>query len=244
MSWITEALFPRHCPVCRQIVPFGEMIHRECIPLMKLADGPRCMRCGRSLRTDAEYCSRCGSGGRSQDGGVIGFDYGNEAVRELISRVKYHNERQYLDYPCRLMAEQYRETVAGFEADMIVPVPVHRSRRRRRGFNQAEEIARRLAEVWELPVEKKALKRVHKTQPQKELNAQARLSNLLGAFEADAKRLPPGCRVILADDIYTTGSTLEACTQVLKRAGAAAVFTAVLAGVAEDGREKSKEILR
>ena len=233
-SWIIEALFPARCPVCHEIVPFGEMIHRDCAPLIPLYEGLRCMRCGRALAAEAEYCRRCAGGSRSQEGGIIGYDYGNRAVRELISRVKYHNERQYLDYPCRQMALRYRETVERFDADMIVPVPVHRARRRKRGFNQAEEIARRFAQVWPVPVQKKALKRVHKTLPQKELNAESRLSNLLGAFTADERFLPAGCRVILVDDIYTTGSTLEACTRALLSAGAGAVFTAALAGVMED----------
>ena len=235
MSWITEALFPRRCPVCREIVPWGSMIHGECVPFLEPEKGPRCMRCGRGLLTEGEYCRHCGPEGEKIFRGVIGYDYGNPAVRELIYRVKYHNERQYLDYPCREMAILYHRQISLFEPDFLVPVPIHPARRRKRGFNQAEEIAVRFGKVWGLPVRTRLLYRQRKTAPQKELGASARLSNLMGAFAADSAAMPEKARIVLVDDIYTTGSTVLSCAAALKKAGAEAVFTAVLAGGKDTG---------
>ena len=109
------------------------------------------------------------------------------------------------------------------KADVLVPVPVHPSRLRIRGFNQAEELAWRLSEKTGIPVDRSILKRSKKTAPQKSLDPSGRLKNLEQAFTAG--HIPPNIHsVILVDDIYTTGSTIEACTRVLKKAGMEHVY--------------------
>ena len=108
-------------------------------------------------------------------------------------------------------------------AQALVPVPVHPERMKTRGFNQAEELARRLSDGLGLPVETGILSRNKNTAPQKDLNPAQRLKNLEEAFSA--KRPRAGLTsVILVDDIYTTGSTVEACSRVLKRAGVSRVY--------------------
>jgi ComF family protein len=105
----------------------------------------------------------------------------------------------------------------------MVPVPVHASRRRRRGFNQAEELARRLSEKLGIPVDSHILIRTKKTVPQKNLNPAERLRNLEQAFSVAS--LPPRDKtILLIDDIYTTGATAEACAKILKEAGAEKVY--------------------
>ena len=97
------------------------------------------------------------------------------------------------------------------------------SRRRERGFNQAEELARRLSGPLGIPVNTSILKRTRKTAPQKSLDSGGRLKNLEQAFTASV--LPSGIKnIILVDDIYTTGSTIEACTRALRKAGAEHVY--------------------
>lgn len=188
------------------------------------------MKCGRLL-TDMkeEYCRDCREKHRSMVRGLTGYDYSEEWVREMIARVKYHNARQLLDEPCRLAAGTYRQVVKGWNCQCLVPVPVHRSRRKKRGFNQAEEIAGRLGAVWRLPVETGLLFRVKKTLPQKELDPLARMTNLMTAFQADQTIADRYQRVLLVDDIYTTGATAEACTRALIAAGIDAVYVFALA---------------
>ena len=126
-----------------------------------------------------------------------------------------------------LMLLELRKKI-GFD---LIAVHVHHglmSRRRKRGFNQAEEIADRLSAVWEIPVEKHLLFRKKKTAPQKELGESGRLENLVSAFEADAGCAKQYRSVILVDDILTTGATMEACARALKHAGIEHVYMAAL----------------
>ena len=111
--------------------------------------------------------------------------------------------------------------------DIILPVPVHPSRRRIRGFNQAEELARRLSEGLGIPYSAGILTRTRKTSPQKSLTPSERFKNLEQAFSA--RPLPKEVKtVLLIDDIYTTGATMEACARVLKKNGIQTVYFAVI----------------
>ena len=113
-----------------------------------------------------------------------------------------------------------RDRLLSMEAECLVPVPIHPARMRKRGFNQAELLARKLGDGLGLPVRTDLLFRCRNTEPQKELGPQGRLKNLEKAFTAaPAADGPVPERVILVDDIYTTGSTIEACSRALGRAG-------------------------
>ena len=111
-----------------------------------------------------------------------------------------------------------------WKCDCLIPIPLHPSRQKKRGFNQAEEIARRIGEDWSLPIDTKVLIRVKKTRPQKDLDSATRQKNLEDAFTADKKRAQAYKRVILVDDIYTTGSTMESCAKALLAAGVQHVY--------------------
>jgi ComF family protein len=143
----------------------------------------------------------------------------------MLSQVKYHLNRQLLDYPCLDFANRTVGIVRQWQAEALIPVPVHRSRLRERGYNQAAEIAKRLSEVWEIPVDDRYLLRTEKTAAQKTLGDSARFMNLLNAFavpeEAGRYRT-----VILVDDIYTTGTTVDTLAGVLLAGGARKVWSA------------------
>ncbi len=115
----------------------------------------------------------------------------------------------------------------GVDAKVLIPVPIHKNRYKSRGYNQAELIAKELEKIAKLPTQNRWLIRVKDTLPQKELSDKERRGNLLQAFRVNKKGLElnqiPKC-VILIDDIYTTGSTLEACAMALKEAGVQRVY--------------------
>ena len=186
-----------------------------------------------------EYCYDCSRHPRSFTCGMALLNY-NQAARDSMAAIKYKNRREYLDFYAAAMAARMTRRIRSWQAAALVPVPIHPARRRKRGYNQAEELARRLSRYWGIPVDNRLLVRTKKTMPQRTLNPSERLKNLQEAFEVDPGRggsvdgradrgdtsasasVPES--VILVDDIYTTGSTVEACTRVLKAAGVRRVY--------------------
>lgn len=169
-----------------------------------------------------EFCFDCVRHKRSFEFGRALLNY-DDVSGPSMARIKYHNKREYLDFYSQVMAARYETIISRMNADALIPIPIHRARYRKRGFNQAQVLAEKLGELLGIPVCPRALKRRKKTDPQKDLTAAQRLKNLEEAFEVG--ELPAGVRtVILIDDIYTTGSTIEACTRVLKKAGISQVY--------------------
>ncbi|MBQ6856422.1 MAG: ComF family protein [Lachnospiraceae bacterium] len=225
---ILDILFPRRCPVCGEIVkPAGGLICPPCFQKLSFVTGPVCKKCGKEIADGTmEFCEDCMAHRHTFESGVALLNY-DEIARKSMVQMKYNNKREYLDFYGEAMAIRYETVIRRMQVDVIVPVPVHRSRRRKRGFNQAELLAEILGKKLNIPVENNCLRRDRRTLPQKELSPTERLKNLTGAFRAET--LPKHMRrILLVDDIYTTGSTLEACARALKRAGAENVYFAVI----------------
>lgn len=219
-----DLLFPRRCPVCDGIVmPKGRLICPECVKKLSFVKDPVCKRCGKEvISADIEYCFDCVRHKRTFEYGRALVNY-DEIARSSMAKIKYKNKREYLDFYGEAICARYEKQIRRMEADVLVPVPVHPSRRRERGFNQAELLARRIGERLEIPVCPQMLVRNKKTVPQKGLDPAGRLKNLEEAFLA-GEPLKGVEGVILVDDIYTTGSTIEACTRALKKAGVKNVY--------------------
>jgi len=225
---ILDVLFPRRCPVCGEITgAAGSLICPSCFGKLSFIQSPVCKKCGKEITDEtAEFCEDCAAHRHAFEYGLALVNY-DEAARYSMTQIKYNNKREYLDFYGAAMAARYGKRIMGMHVDAIVPVPVHASRRRMRGFNQAEILADHLAERLHIPVMSGLLVRDKKTKPQKELSAADRLKNLSGAFSAGP--VPAGVKaVLLVDDIYTTGSTIEACSRVLKRAGIERVYFIVI----------------
>ena len=179
---------------------------------------PLCDQCGDALASwratsrEQARCPRCRRGGaqiaRSR---AIGLYDGS--LRAIVHALKYDGRRMLARPLGQRLAAAGADLLRG--ADIAVPVPLHRSRRRARGFNQAEEIARHLG----LPVVP-ALRRVRATSSQTDLPAARRHANVRGAVAVVRAARIHGSVVVLVDDVCTTGATLEACAQVLREAGA------------------------
>lgn len=225
-SILLDALFPRRCPVCGDIViPKGDSICPSCHKLLSYIKSPVCLKCGKEVMNPAiEYCFDCSRHPRSFEYGIAMLNY-NEAAAHSMAAVKYKNKREYLDFYAEEAAERCGPQLLSMQADCLVPVPVHPSRLKSRGFNQAQVLAEKLGKLLELPVCADLLKRNKKTEPQKELNPRERLRNLEEAFTVEEPQLEEEItRVILVDDIYTTGSTIEACARALGQAGIKKVY--------------------
>lgn len=222
---LIELLYPRRCPVCGHIVAAPEnLIHSACLKKLSIIKQPACKRCGKEVFSDAaEYCYDCIRRQRSFDAGAALLNY-NQAARRSMMAVKYNNRREYLDFYAEAMAIRFQSRVTVWNPKVLIPVPVHHSRKRQRGFNQAEELAHRLSLSFELPLETGLLLRNKKTLPQRELNPKERMENLLTAFDVRTTGCTMPETVLLIDDIFTTGSTIEVCSRVLKKAGVKHVF--------------------
>ena len=223
-----DALYPRRCPVCGEIVtPKGRLICPSCLLRLSPVKSPVCQKCGKEVWSEEiEYCPDCVKHRRSFARGMALFNYTEEAARSMAA-VKYKNKREYLDFYGAALAARYEKQIRRMHADVLVPVPVHPSRKRARGFNQAEVLAVCLEKRLGIPVGSGMLIRDKKTKPQKELSAADRLKNLSGAFRAGT--IPEGIKtVLLVDDIYTTGSTVEACARALRNAGVSRVYFVVI----------------
>lgn len=230
---VINLLYPRRCAICGEIVfPEASLIHPACISKISPIKSPSCKKCGKEVIGEyMEYCYDCSRHPRTFDGGMALLQY-NEAAKHSMAAVKYKNRREYLDFYAAAIDSRFRKKALRLGAHVLAPVPIHSSRRRMRGYNQAEELAVRLSERWGIPVDRDLLVRRKKTAPQRELNQAERLKNLQEAFTVNPKRFSGSVgipeSVILIDDIYTTGSTIEACTRALRKAGVKRVYFVVI----------------
>lgn len=205
------------------MLPKGDLICPDCVKKLSFVKQPVCKKCGKEITSaEQEYCLDCTKHKRTFQYGRALVNYDDTAKRSMAA-IKYRNKREYLDFYAEAICLRYGKWISRLNADALVPVPVHPSRRRTRGFNQAELLADRISERLGIPVCPDMLVRRKKTAPQKQLNPKERLHNLEEAFAAGD--VPPRVkRVILVDDIYTTGSTIEACARALLRAGVENVY--------------------
>ncbi len=226
---ILDLLFPRRCPICGQIiVPKEDLICPGCVKKLSWVRGPVCKCCGKEIISGTvEYCPDCAAHPRSFSHGMALLNY-NEISAPSLAMIKYHNRREYLDFYAKAAYRKYGENIARLGPDLIIPVPVHNSRLKKRGFNQTEEFGKCLSRYVKIPMSSAFLTRSKKTAPQKNLGPALRLKNLEQAF--CCKKMPSRVKkVLLIDDIYTTGSTAEACARALKKAGIQQVYLLVIA---------------
>lgn len=224
---LTQLLYPLRCPVCDGIViPAGEKICLECLNKLKLLTPPWCMKCGKKLALEGEFCSDCRRKEHRFARGRALYEY--ESAAPAIYRFKYGGRREYADF----FGEQTAEYLGGFIRDVgpdaLIPIPLHRRRKIERGYNQAQLLAERTGKYLGVPVRSDILVRKKNTSPLKYQNPEERQNNLKKAFniaQNDVKLK----RVILVDDIYTTGSTMDEAAWTLREGGVEDVFFIALA---------------
>ena len=212
---ILELLDPVRCPVCHEILKGKNGICPECRKRLHYIKEPKCKKCGKQIeKAEQEYCRDCTRFGHSFDRGAAVFAY-DDIMRRSISMFKYHNRREYAKVYAVEMYRQCRHFLKQAAPEVILPVPVHPLKKRERGFNQAELVAKELGELMNIPVDTKYLFRKEKTTPQKELTRQQRKANLRQAFDVQ-KKGKYYQRVLLIDDIYTTGATIDGISEILR----------------------------
>lgn len=239
MKWLS-ILYPRRCPICGEIVtPRGNLICKPCLAGLKYIHEPSCVRCGRQLTNpEDEFCSECeGRSFRYQRGFAV-WQY-DTAMRESLGAFKYHSRKEYADFYIAEAIRLYGRRILEQGPEVLVPVPIHSKKRRMRGFNQAECLAKKLGRGLGIPVDTNLLMRSRNTVPLKELGARERARELKNAFSVSNPGNVVYRNVMLVDDIYTTGSTMEACAGELRRAGVEKVtFLCIAIGAARGKRNR------
>jgi ComF family protein len=230
-----DVILPPGCHICHSHIPDAGRLHicPTCSERLPLVSSPLCILCGIPFAgTGGDHrCGACLTHPPHYDAARAQYLY-EGAIRDLIHAFKYNQQTQ-LRYPLALLA---LEGVEGFAAahvpHIIVPVPLHSSRLRQRGFNQAVLLGRVISKRLALPMAPDALTRTRPTEPQVELSAAERRLNVKGAFTAGNTSTVADKRILLLDDVMTTGSTMDECAKELKKAGAKAVFAATVARTA------------
>lgn len=204
----------------------------DCLGQVKPVQIPFCERCGDPVSGEisGEYeCSWCRQTGPA-------FDWARSAVRLLgpargcLRRFKYHGSTWVLGDLVRWLTAAWRLAPVGMRAvDAIVPVPLYPRRERERGYNQASLLAAELARAMGVPIWGRTLWRVRPTATQTRLTAAQRAHNVRGVFRVPFPRRVQGARIVLVDDVMTTGATVNECARTLKAAGAAAVMVLTVA---------------
>ena len=222
------------------VLPPQELLGLEADPIAKrmwadvtFLDAPWCEACGLPFEYAVQggsLCARCAVKRPRLDCARAAMAY-DDGSRALILSFKHGGRTEGLASFAAQMRRAGRDVLA--EADWLIPVPLHPSRLIKRRYNQAALLARALAKITPAAFAPDVLFRTKRTQSQGGFNARARVQNVKGAFSVKQEERIKGRRLVLIDDVYTTGATLDSCARVLKRAGAARVDAICLARVAK-----------
>ncbi len=225
---VISLLYPGRCPVCDGVLGRKEgIIHEKCRKKLVPAGKNVCMKCGKPVSdTRDEYCLDCKRIKHVYDRGYSVFKY--RSISGSVYRFKYSGRREYARYYGKAVKKYLGDTIKSIHPDALIPIPMYERKRRIRGYNQAEVLAEAIGEETGVVVCKNAVKRIKNTVPMKMLDERRRHSNLKKAFNISGNDVNFKC-IILIDDIYTTGSTVDAVAKEFRRAGVEEVYVITLA---------------
>lgn len=220
-----DLLFPPNCVHCKAA---DSWLCSTCLANISFITTSVCERCGTPASNDtAPSCVQCRNHSLQYIDGIRAAAYFEDnPIRSAIHSLKYRNHRALALALSEILGDTYQRY--DFYVDVIVPVPLHRSRVKERGYNQSELLANQLGSLLGLPVNSVTLQRTRKTKAQMTLGVEERYKNVAGAFVCCDQQLVKQ-KIILIDDVTTTGSTLDACAAALKRGGVTSVWGLTLA---------------
>ncbi len=225
-----EMLFPKRCPMCDGTIdPRYGKICLSCKKDVTYTKGALCMICGKPLLDESnELCPYCKEHAHAFIQARGAFVY-KGSVRDSMYRFKYANRRKYARVYAECFYEINRRWLMHIEPDVIVPIPLYRKRQRQRGYNQAAVFAKALEKISGIPVREDILFRVKETVPQKKLDNAQRKKNLKDAF-CLSDNVPFYRKVLLADDILTTGATFDEAAELFCTMGSEVYAACVCVG--------------
>src|SRR5215210_1928612 len=210
LAALAELFYPECCVGCGRRA--SDVLCRACFDALPYVGSPFCGRCGLPTAFATPLCEQCKNVDFRFESARAPLKY-DGVGKKTVHALKYRGYKRVVD---KLAAPLMLQVLGDDRFDAVVPVPLHRSRRRKRGFNQAELLARGLAERMKAPVSD-TLEVVRSTRDQVELSAAQRRANVSGAYRATK---PLRGKILLVDDVFTTGATMGACATTLLGAGA------------------------
>lgn len=225
VDFLLDLIFPNRCLFCDKVISWDKPYHEECFNKLEYTKDDYCDKCGQKPcackykegQRVLPYYDTCMS--------VV---YYKTSARELLLNFKYGNTPNASEFIAKMIYDKLMEEY-DFVNPIIVPVPMLKADKRKRGYNQAELIAKHLAKLSGFELNSKSLVKVKKTNSQKRLSETERRKNLIKAFEVKDKSIFSEREIILVDDVITTGATLNECAKMIKRAGAEKVNAVVFA---------------
>lgn len=230
LLWV---VFPPVCAGCASplCASTEESFCLECQKTVDLVHSPFCPVCGLPFFAETaapHLCGDCLTGTYHFDRARAAGLY-RKAIREVLNRFKYDGQLFLVRPLASMLISPARELLVSHRVELIVPVPLHRRRLRQRGFNQAALLARRLGSILKLPVDYSSLKRSRWTEPQTGLSRRQRVANVKGAFHLQRPEKVQGKCVLLLDDVFTTGETVNQCSRTLRDAGTREILVLTVA---------------
>ena len=236
---VLGSIYPRHCPICDKLLPVveikngklrsGRLIHEACAQKIRYVRGATCMKCGKLLassESEQEYCGDCRRIRHVFDRGFSVFDY--RSISGSIYKFKYMGRQEYASFYGKAVQRHLGKELLSLGIDAIIPVPMYRAKEIKRGYNQADVFANMVGRECGIPVYKNVIKRNKNTLPMKKLDARGRRNNLKKAFNIAQNDVKFKC-ILIIDDIYTTGSTIDEIAHEFRIAGVSRIYFLTLA---------------
>ena len=225
---LLDVLLPPACYICGVSCSSKYGLCEDCLRKIFPIAGPHCPKCGRRIRKDEAICVEC-TNKISHVDKSWSCCYYKEAIKNCVHLFKYNGYMGLIDIFSNIMSDFARKNKISEEIDVIVPVPIFSAKKRERKYNHAEILARSLSRELSIPIDLKNLRKIKWTRSQSEFDRKRRLENVVDTFMAIDKTAFSGKRVLIVDDVYTTGATVNECAKVLIDAGASKASSLTLA---------------
>ncbi len=224
-------IFPLECRICKRTLEAGNLTYicPECFTQIRFIEEPYCLKCGRPLKSsENRICKDCQKE-RRYFKRIYSMGPYQGVLREAILLLKYERVKALIPLLGELLLKYCQENLKMDDFDLILPVPLFRSKERDREFNQAEAFARIIGRHYSLPLSHGDLLRIRDTRSMSSLSPEERRRNVKNAFIVRKEKEIRNKRILLIDDICTTAATVDECSKVLLTAGAREVTVLTLA---------------
>lgn len=227
--FLLHLFFPNRCPFCGAVIACEEHACETCANALHRMNPCRCAVCH-------GFACTCPQSGHPFERVVSVFPYADLPKRAIL-QMKFHGHRVYAESLGWYLAQQIQNGDLAWKPDLILPVPMTRKKRRKRGYNQAALLAKSVSDSLHLPLCTDVLLKPHETAAQHTLSAYGRRYNLRGAYAVKHAEVIRNRAVLLIDDVYTTGATASECAATLLAHGAKSVMVGTICKVCAVGKE-------